>query len=252
MGTTSGVGGAIPGAADVGTLALVGGGEYLPEMEPVDRALLEAVRGSLRVVVLPTAAAPDGRKAAERSAAKGIEHFTRLGVYVEPVSLLTRADAGSATLAAQIAEATFVYLSGGKAAYLLNTLRGTACWEAIVRVYTRGGVVAGCSAGAMALGGRMFPGRRFWRSVPGLGLAPAVAVIPHADEVPRWLTRFAVRRAGRETGLAAIDGGTALIGTGSEWIVAGRGGVTLYAGKRSTRYTAGQRVPLAPAVVKVK
>jgi cyanophycinase-like exopeptidase len=233
-------------AADVGTLALVGAGEYLPEMEPVDRLLLDHVRGSLRVVVLPTAAVPDGRRVAERRAEMGVAHFTRLGVYVEAAMVLTRADADSPALAAQIGEASFVYLSGGKPTYLLQTLRESACWRAIASVYARGGVVAGCSAGAMVLGGRMFAGRRFWRSVPGLGLAGELAVIPRADELPRWLTRLAVRSAGRVP-VAAVDGGTALISTGGEWLVAGSGGVTIYGTGRAERYTASQRVRLMEA-----
>src|SRR5579863_8944164 len=143
-----------------GTLALVGAGEYLDEMAPVDRLLLDRVRGSLRVVVLPTAAAPDGQAVAERWARMGVEHFTRFGVYVEPAMVLTRADAESAAFALQIAAATFVYLSGGNPGYLLKTLRGSACWNAIVRVYQQGGVIAGCSAGAMALAARVFDAPR--------------------------------------------------------------------------------------------
>jgi len=234
--------------ADVGTLALVGAGEYLPEMEPVDRLLLEHVRGSLRVVVLPTAAAPDGRAVAERWARMGVEHFTRLGVYVEPALLLTRADAKSPEMAARIAAASLVYLSGGQPAYLLRTLRGTPCWEAITKVYGRGGVVVGCSAGAMALGGRTFGGGLPWRATPGLGLAPGLAVIPHADELPGWRRRLALRSR-RGMRVAAIDGGTALISTGGEWLVAGRGGVTMHDGGRAVRYTAGERVPIAAAAV---
>lgn len=235
-------------AADAGTLALVGAGEYLPEMESVDRLLLDHVRGSLRVVVLPTAAAPDGRRVAERWAQMGVAHFTRLGVYVEPAMVLTRADAESPTFAAQIGEATFIYLSGGKPTYLLQTLRESACWRAIAGVYARGGVIAGCSAGAMVLGARMFAGRRFWRTVPGLGLAGQLAVIPHADELPRWLARFAVRSVG-PLPVAAVDGGTALISTGGEWSVAGRGGVTIYTKGHTAGYTAGQPVSLAAATV---
>jgi cyanophycinase len=232
------------GEADVGTLALVGAGEYLPEMEPVDRLLLDHVRGSLRVVVLPTAAAPDGKAVAERWARMGVDHFTRLGVYVEPAMLLTRADAESPAMAARIAQASFIYLSGGKPRYLLNTLRATPCWDAIAKVYAGGGVVAGCSAGAMALGARTFGGALPWRTAPGLGLAPGLAVIPHADELPRWLAGLAARGAGRGGRVAAVDGGTALIATGGEWLVAGRGGVTIFERGRATRYTAGERVPL--------
>jgi hypothetical protein len=41
-----------------GTVALVGAGEYLPEMLPVDKKLLELVNGTPHVAVVPTASAP--------------------------------------------------------------------------------------------------------------------------------------------------------------------------------------------------
>ncbi|HEX9067667.1 MAG TPA: Type 1 glutamine amidotransferase-like domain-containing protein [Ktedonobacterales bacterium] len=229
-----------------GTIALVGAGEYLPEMEPVDRLLLDRVSGSLRVVVLPTAAAPDGKPVAERWARMGVEHFTRLGVYVEPVMLLTRADAQSAELAGQIGAASFVYLSGGKPGYLVATLRGTPCWESIRQVYRRGGVVAGCSAGAMALAS-VLPGLR---ARPALGLTGTLCVIPHANEIPRWMPR-ALGLARRKAPIAAVDGMTALMGTPSGWVVAGSGRVTLLSGGRATRYVAGQAVPLPIASPRV-
>jgi hypothetical protein len=224
-------------------------------MEPVVRLLLDHVRGSLRVVVLPTACASDGKRAAERAAEMGVAHFTRLGVYVEPAMVLTRADAASPDLAAQIAAATFVYLADGKPAYLRDSLRGSRCWEAIAGVYARGGVVAGCAAGTTALCDRMLAGRRFWRTLPGLGLAhdlaPDLAVLPGPSALPPWLTNLAIR-AQRRLRTAAVDPATALIATGGEWLVAGHGGVTIYERGRPTRYTGGQPVALAPSGVAVR
>src|SRR5262245_28465430 len=138
-----------------GTAALVGAGEFLPTMDPVDVLLLEQLPKPARVVILPTAAAPDGPGVPERWGKMGVEHFTRLGADAESLMLLTRSDAESADLAAKIAAANFIYLSGGKPQYLLETLRQTACWHAIEDVFAAGGVVAGCSAGAMAMGGQM-------------------------------------------------------------------------------------------------
>ena len=43
-------------------LALVGSGEYLPRMEPVDRRLLASLPDAPRVVCLPTAAGTEGSK----------------------------------------------------------------------------------------------------------------------------------------------------------------------------------------------
>lgn len=70
-----------------GTLALVGAGEFLEAMNPVDRALLERAGGQ-RVVVLPTASAPDGPGVPGRWASMGVEHFNRLGAQTEAIMAL--------------------------------------------------------------------------------------------------------------------------------------------------------------------
>jgi cyanophycinase len=226
-----------------GTLALVGSGEFLPPIEPLDRLLLERLREPPRVVVLPTAAAPDGPGVPERWAKMGVEHFTRLGASVESLLLLTRADAESAAMAAHIAAANFVYLSGGKPQYLVATLRETPCWRAIAGIFAAGGVIAGCSAGAMALAGRMVDFPRLWRTLPALGLAPGLAVIPHFDELPRAFTNLG-RLAKGEATIVGVDGSTGLVGSGQDWTAQGRGTVTVFTGKGRKVYHAGEQVPI--------
>jgi cyanophycinase-like exopeptidase len=224
---------------------MVGAGEYLAPMEPVDRGLLARLAGPPRVVVLPTAAAPDGPGVPERWASMGVEHFTRLGADVEPVMLLTRADAESAALAERISAANFVYLSGGKPRYLLETLQGSACWQAITGVLAAGGVVAGCSAGAMVLGGALVDWPQLWRTLPALGVVPNLVVIPHFDELPSRLTLPVLTRAARPRLVAGIDGMTALVVAGGKWQVAGKGTVTIFAGDGSSRrYADGESITL--------
>ena len=60
-----------------GPVALVGAGEFLPQLEELDRALLRATgRTRPRVVILPTASALDGETVFRGWADKGVEHFT--------------------------------------------------------------------------------------------------------------------------------------------------------------------------------
>lgn len=226
-----------------GTLALVGSGEFLPPIEPLDKLLIEQLQEPPRVVVLPTASAPDGPGVPERWAKMGVEHFTRLGAQVEPVMLLTRADAESADLAARIAAANFVYMSGGKPQYLYATLRDSPCWQTIQGIFAAGGVVAGCSAGAMVMGERMIDFPRLWRTVPALGLAPGLAVIPHFDEMPGMLTSLA-RPAAHQVPIVGVDGSTALVGNDHNWTVQGRGGVTTFTSKGKRVYRAGEQVEI--------
>src|SRR5579859_1031900 len=229
--------------APQGTLALVGAGEFLPPIEPLDRLLLERLHEGPRVVVLPAASAPDGPGVPERWAKMGVEHFTRLSASVEPVMLLTRADAESEALAAQIAAANVVYLSGGKPQYLVATLRDTPCWRAIAGVFSAGGVVAGCSAGAMALADRMVDFPRLWRTVPALGLAPGLAIIPHFNELPRAFTNLGKLARGQAT-IVGVDGSTGLVGSGQDWAAQGRGTVTVFTGQGKKVYHAGEQVTI--------
>ena len=233
-------------ASPTGTLALVGSGEFLPSIDSLDRFLLERLSGPARVAVLPTASAPDGPGVPERWAKMGVEHFTGLGASVEPIMLLTRADAESEALAAQIAAANFVYLSGGKPQYLVTTLRDTPCWRAIVGVFAAGGVVAGCSAGAMAMADRMVDFPRLWHTLPALGLAPGMAVIPHFDELPGMFTNLG-RLASRQTSVVGVPGSSGLVGFDQNWTAQGRSSITVFTSQGKKVYAPGEHVPIISA-----
>src|SRR3989440_12663231 len=231
------------GVPTPGTLALVGAGEFLPPIAPVDAMLLERVDGTPHVVVLPTASAPDGPGVPERWAKLGIDHFSQLGASAEAVMLLERGDADDDSIVARVAAANFVYFSGGKPRYLLEALKGTAAWQAIMDVLAVGGVLAGCSAGAMVLGGELFDFPQLWRTIPALGLAPGIIVIPHFDEIPAAFTS-SINHTKRKLTLVGIDGSTALVRSNAHWNVLGSGGVTIFSGKHKTRYGSGEQVPL--------
>ena len=226
-----------------GTIALVGAGEYLPKMNPVDQYLLERLHETPSVVVLPTAAAPDGAGVPERWNNMGVEHFTKLGAPVEPLMLLTREDANNPIFAGKLAYANFVYFSGGKPAYLLETLKGTASWRAIQQVYERGGVITGCSAGAMVMGAVLFDFPQFWRTIPALDLVPGIAVIPHFDELPRAMTSTIASIERSKMTVVGVDGATALVISDGHWSVQGAGGVTVITRKQKHRYQAGDEIP---------
>jgi cyanophycinase len=227
-----------------GTVALVGAGEYLPAMADVDKMLLARLEGKARVVVLPTAAVPDGPEVTERWAAKGVDHFSRLGANVEAVMLRTRADADDDALVTKLASANFIYFSGGKPRYLLKTLRNTRTWKAMQEIVLANGVIAGCSAGAMVLGEAIFDFPQLWRALPALGLVPGIAVIPHYNELPSFLSNAAVW-AMRKQKVVGIDGGTALVWANAQWTVLGNGRVTVFTQRHKQHFTAGERVPLA-------
>ena len=224
-------------------LALVGSGEYLPGMDAVDRSLLDRLGGSPRVVCLPTAAGTEGSDRVGYWSRLGVAHFTRLGVAVESVPVINRADAENLPLAERVAGANFVYLSGGRPDYLFKTLEGTAVWAAIQGVLVDGGILAGCSAGAMIMGEKMFgfPG---WK--PAFGLVPGVAIIPHFDEIPRAMSASMRLITGSDLTILGVDGYTALVineqgpGGRAQWEVLGTGGVTVWNHRSRVRHTQGR------------
>jgi len=220
-------------------LALIGSGEYLPPMEPVDRYLLERLGAPPRVVCLPTAAGTEGPERVGYWMELGLRHYAGLGAAVQALPVIDAASANDPDFAGEIAQANFVFLSGGRPEYLFRTLNGSRVWQAILGVHQAGGVVAGCSAGAMVLGAG-FPG--FPRWTQGFGLLPGVVIFPHFDEMAPLFVGGVRRLVKRGSTVLGIDGSTALFVDGGEKWVLGLGGVTVIGAGSSTRFTHGQEV----------
>ncbi len=207
-----------------GPIALVGSGEYLPVMADIEAGLLAG--RAPRYVQLATAAVPDGPSVVERWHNLGIEQAQRLGV--EPVILAVsdRNDADNEEIAAKVAGAGLVYLSGGNPGFLADTLRDSLVWKAIVAAWRDGAALAGCSAGAMAMTSWV-PSLRHPRQggTNGLALLPHLRVIPHFDffasKVPDLVTRFLLPHDPAIT-VIGIDEETALVGGPTQWTVQGR------------------------------
>ncbi len=227
-----------------GTLALVGSGEYLPPMEPVDRLLLSRVGGEPRVVCLPTAAGTEGQESIAHWSTLGVEHFTRLGARAEAVEVIDRASANDEPLAARIRAANFVYLSGGKPDYLFKTLNGSAAWAAINGVLENGGVVAGCSAGAMIFGQQIPSFPTLWPFQSGFNFLPDVIIMPHFDEFGESAFVGLLKTMIGKTTLLGIDGDTALVRSDGRYEVAGMGGVTVWGRDGKVKYKTGDSLNL--------
>jgi cyanophycinase len=228
-----------------GAVALVGSGEFLPPMTEFDVGLLVATgRTKPRVAILPTASWPDGEAAFERWSSMGVAHFSGLGAEVEPIPVRDRADADDASHVQAIGEADLIYLSGGKPGHLSATLDGSAVAWALRQAHQRGAVIAGCSAGAMALAERHFEVRRRrlvwpvrWRN--GLGLVPRASVIPHYDAWPEPLCALIALQARRGSVVLGIDEETAIVGRDGSWQVHGAARVTIWRGRRRERFREG-------------
>ena len=245
--------------ARAGPLALVGSGEYTPAMAATDRFLLGQLgrREVARVVVIPTASALEAG-APERWNRLGVDHFTALGAQVEPLLLLTRDDAHAPRIVAALRAADLYYFSGGDPQYLVETLRDTPAWDAVRAGHASGAALAGCSAGAMMLGGHTLAVRELMSGQPpqwlsALSLLPHIAVMPHFDRVAQFvgqeLFQAIVTSAPASTTLVGIDEDTALVrDTSDSWRVLGRQSAILFGGSGRSIYQAGDAVPNIVAV----
>ena len=118
-------------SAALGTLALIGGGEWGEHHRSLDRRLL-ALAGTTEVVVLPTAAAFEHPERVGQAAA---DHFSPLGVTTTTLPVLHRRDAESAEHAAAITRAKFVYLADGSPMHLRSVLKSSPLFEAMLAAY---------------------------------------------------------------------------------------------------------------------
>ena len=231
-----------------GMLALVGAGEYLSGMSDVDSYLLSTLNPKkAKVVVMPTAAAQE--EDYMKWAYMGLSHFQRLGADVEAALVVDHESADDPYNAEMVRGADLVYLSGGDPRYLLYTLKDSQVWKSILQVYTRGGVVAGCSAGAMVMGkyvrARGAPGvdpATLW--LPGLDLMPHVVIIPHFDRVPEERLRLMLEHLPIDAAALGIDEHTVMLGSNQEWQVRGKGKVAVMTGGETITYRSGQTFEL--------
>jgi cyanophycinase len=217
-------------------LALVGSGEYLPDVEPIDQTLMARLAAPARVVCLPTAAGQEGAFSVRSWMDKGVAHFTGLGVAVTAVPVIDASSAHNPAHVEAIRQANFVYLSGGHPGYLHKTLDGSPVWDAILAVHQQDGIVAGCSAGAMIMGERiMGPGG----NKEGFNLLPGTVIMPHFDEFPGIVSQVIRLLSSKKLTMVGIDGRTALVVANGRYEVLGKNQVTIFSTGGRNSYGAG-------------
>jgi cyanophycinase len=231
--------------------SLLGSGEFQPWSEPVDRRLVAEADGDGRVLILPTASAPEGKDVFERWGSLGLAHFSRLDIAAEVLDLQTREDTSDPRLLARLDGASAVYFSGGNPAYLSATLAETDFLDALLKQLDRGMAYAGCSAGVACLNEITFDSdttdtNEIYK--PGLGIMPGTLFAPHWDMVDTWVpgaSEFIVASVPEGSTFIGKDENTAMIGNGSSWEVVGRSGMHVLKEGAWATYRDGDRFELA-------
>ncbi len=220
-------------------------------MDALLTAALDAARAAdgpgaaPRIVILPVAAA---RARPDLAAAHGERAFraaaARSGVAIETSAapIVDRASAGEPVSVRRLSEAHLVHLPGGDPDLPASVLHGTRAWAAVLEAHGRGACIAGASAGAMALGERLWTPHG---PADGLGLVPGVAVLPHFDGRRLAAWRSAVDPGGR-LAWVGLDERTLVIGrAGEPWLVAGAGRARIaVAGQPEAMATSGEWLDL--------
>ncbi|HEY3060537.1 MAG TPA: Type 1 glutamine amidotransferase-like domain-containing protein [Chloroflexota bacterium] len=229
-----------------GFLALVGGDEFKPGNEEHDRYLVEH-RGPGPAYVVPTAAA---RQRPDLAVATAQRWFKGLGLDVVELPVLKRSDATSAKNVELAEPGGLFYLTGGDPGLMVDVLRDTPVWHAIDAAWRRGAVLAGSSAGAMALGEwtlirKAYPGHAERRYKPALDLVANVAVAPHFDTFGhRWVDSVLAEPPVEDVLIVGIDERSAALWDGRAWTARGPGVITVVTRRDRSVYRPGTPIEL--------
>jgi cyanophycinase len=215
---------------------IIGGAEDKLDAKTILSRFVRLAGGPDGHVVIVATASSLGDEATELYA----EVFRSLGVdRVSSLRPLTRQEANDPAAAAELDDATGVYLTGGNQLRLSSIVGGTALGTAIIQAHERGAVVAGTSAGASAVSSHMMafgasgptPKHRMAQVGAGLGLLRNVVVDQHFEQRTRLGRLLAVvSQSPSLIGLGLDEDTAAIVYPDETFEVIGRGAVTVVDG----------------------
>ncbi len=207
----------------VGALVIVGGGG-LPDAIR-DRFVQLAGGKNGKLVVIPTASEFADRTGNYR----GFKYWEKQGL--ASVSLLNTLDhkkANDPSFIKPLTEATAAWLGGGDQLRLAKAYHGTAVEKELRRLYARGGVIGGTSAGASVMSSIMITGGFSQASIDeGFGLLPDVVIDQHFRNRKRQNRLMGVLRKNPRCLGLGIDENTAVVVSGHKFTVMGQANVSV-------------------------
>jgi len=242
---------------EVGSLALVGSGEYLPEMADFEKSLIDdgVARGKKPIFIqIPTAAGLENPDRLQFWKDLGKRQGERLGIETHFLPIYNRENAMNPHHVDLIRDSALIYLSGGDPHHLAGSLIDTPVWQAVLNGWRSGSSLAGCSAGAMVMSSHI-PNFRMSKQPPtlGLGLIPDIRVIPHFNKFFKWIPDSAAKvllNLPTDSILLGIDELTALVRRSGEldWQVEGLAKVHVLKGAPATQLVHKERLTLPAAI----
>ena len=208
-------------------------------MDIVDKFLLEIADGK-PVLLIATSCAMEGEDVMTKWEQMGVEHFKLLGIDAQPVRIKDQDDANMQANADAIAEAGFVWFSGGSPVYLAQAFHNTLSWQALEAANRRGAIVAGASGGLGVLNAHVPSTAADAPEGPtALGLADPVRALAHFDRAEQRRPEF-VRRVldSLQPGQVAVgvDEDTTVVWHENHWRVMGHQRAVLFENGERTIY----------------
>ncbi len=233
-----------PIAGGAGRLVIIGGA-LSPDNEAVYRAVLDGSSGDGPICVVPTASGEP-----QRSMATAVDRIDRWGGEGTAEGVLITVgppeEAEDPAVAERMRRCAGFYFTGGSQSRIVRAFRpdgrSTPAYEALMARWREGAVVAGSSAGAAMMGGRIIAGGSsadaFMAGVgtdpQGVEVSDGLGLFAHGWLDQHFLARGRWGRLLMTTVLAApydvgfgIDENTALVVDGDRGVVVGASGVVI-------------------------
>jgi len=182
-----------------GNLVIIGGAEDKEGECIILKKLVELAGGRDGNLVILTAATEEPKATGDQYTSI----FSRLGIEdINVVDIQTREDANNKKNVELIEKATCIFFTGGDQLRITSIMGGTLAERMLQKVYERGVVIAGTSAGASVMSETMItagndddaPKKCTLKMAPGLGLLKDVVIDQHFAQrgrIGRLLTAIA-------------------------------------------------------------
>jgi cyanophycinase len=236
-----------------GTLLIIGGGRFGPELQEEIVRLGRGPDGRSEWVFIPTAETDE-----VVPTLKPLGFIARASDKVTILHTRDRAEADTEAFAAPLRTATAVFLFGGRQFRLVDSYAGTRTERELRGVLARGSLLAGVSAGATIMGSYLVRGHpsddasiMMWPGYEsGFGYLTNIAIDQHVSARDRQRDLAPVIAAHPELLGIGLDEGTGGVVQQNEMRVVGAGNIFItdgrtYDGEPYYRLSAGDRFDLA-------